>query len=81
MEGDMVDKSVPEDVVYKIMKAVYEKRMDMVKVDASRREGGFADFPKLTMEYCDVYLHPGAVKFYREIGHKVPEKLIPPEMK
>jgi uncharacterized protein len=81
MEGDMVDKDVPADVIYKIMKAIYEKRMDMVKVDASRREGGFADFPKLTMEYCDVYLHPGAVKFYQELGLKVPEKLLPPEMK
>lgn len=81
MEGDMVDKDVPADLVYKIMKAVYEKRMDMVKVDASRREGGFAEFPKLTVEYCDLYLHPGAIKFYREIGFKVPDKLIPPEMK
>jgi hypothetical protein len=81
MEGDMVDKDVPADVIYKIMKAIYEKRMDMVKVDASRREGGFADFPKLTMEYCDVYLHPGAVKFYQELGLKIPEKLLPPEMK
>jgi len=81
MEGDMVDKDVPADLVYKIMKAIYEKRMDMVKVDASRREGGFAEFPKLTMEYCDLYLHSGAVKFYREIGFKVPDKLIPPEMK
>lgn len=81
MEGDMVDKDVPADLVYKIMKAIYEKRMDMVKVDASRREGGFAEFPKLTVEYCDLYLHPGAIKFYREIGFKVPDKLIPPEMK
>ena len=81
MEGDMVDKEVPADLVYKIVKAIYEKRMDMVKVDASRREGGFADFPKLTMEYCDVFLHPGAVKFFREMEMKIPDKLVPPEMK
>ena len=81
MEGDMVDKDVPADVVYKIMKAIYEKRMDMVKVDASRKDGGFSEFPKMTMEYCDAYLHPGAVKFYREIGFQVPNKLLPPEMK
>ena len=78
VEGEMVDKNVPEDVIYKILKAVYAKRMDMVKVDASFRDGGLENFPKLTMEYCDVPLHPGAVKFFRELGVKIPDKLIPP---
>jgi len=79
VEGEMGDKNLPEDVIYKILKAVYAKRMDMVKVDASFREGGFVDFPKLTMEYCDVPLHPGAVKFYQELGLKIPDKLMPPK--
>jgi hypothetical protein len=26
-------------------------------------------------------LHPGAIRYYREIGLTVPDKLIPPEMK
>ncbi len=78
VEGEMVDKDVPEDVIYKILKAVYAKRMDMVKVDASFRDGGLENFPKLTMEYCDVPLHPGAIKFYRELGLKIPDKLLPP---
>lgn len=81
VEGEMADKEIPADVIHKILKAVYAKRMDMVKVDASFREGGLADFPKLTMEYCDVPLHPGAIKFYRELGLKIPDKLLPPEMK
>jgi len=77
----MGDKDVPADIVFKILKAIWDKRMEMVKVDSSLRGGGFADFPKLTMEYCDVPLHPGAIKFYRELGGKIPDKLIPPEMK
>ena len=81
VEGEMADKNLPEDVVYKILKAVYAKRMDMVKVDASFREGGLENFPKLTMEYCDVPLHPGAIKFYRELGVKIPDNLLPPGMK
>jgi len=79
VEGEMVDKDVPEDIVYKILKAVYARRMEMVKVDASFREGGLADFPKLTMEYCDVPLHPGAIKFYQELGIKIPDKLLSPK--
>jgi len=78
VEGEMADKSVPEDLIYKILKAVYANRMEMVKVDASFRDGGLEHFPKLTMEYCDVPLHPGAIKFYRELGVKIPDKLIPP---
>ncbi len=39
------------------------------------------NFPKLSIDYCDVPLHPGVIKFYRELGLKIPEKLIPPEMK
>jgi TRAP transporter TAXI family solute receptor len=79
--GEMADKDVPEDVIYKILKAIYAKRADMAKVDASFRDGGFVDFPKLTMEYCDLPLHPGAVKFYRELGIKIPDKLLSPEIK
>ena len=81
VEGEMCDKGMPADVIYKILKAIYAKREDMAKVDATYREGGLVNFPKLTMEYCDVPLHPGAVKFYRELELKVPDDLIPPEMK
>jgi len=81
VEGEMADKNVPEDVIYKILKAIYAKRMDMAKVDASFKDGGLENFPKLTMEYCDAPLHAGAVKFYRELGLKIPDKLLPPEMK
>jgi hypothetical protein len=78
VEGEMCDKDMPADVIYKILKAVYAKRADMAKVDATYREGDLVNFPKLTMEYCDVPLHPGAVKFFRELGLKIPDKLIPP---
>ena len=77
--GEMVDKNVSADVVYKIVKAIWERRMGIVKVDATFREGGFADFPKLTMEYVESPLHPGAVKFYQELGLKIPDKLLPPK--
>ncbi len=81
VEGEMCDKGMPADVIYKILKVIYAKRVDLAKLDNTWRQGGFVNFPKLTMEYCDVPLHPGAVKFYREIGLKVPDDLIPPEMK
>ncbi len=81
VEGEMCDKGLPADVIYKILKAIYAKRADMAKVDATFKEGDLVNFPKLTMEYCDVPLHPGAVKFYRELNMDIPKELIPPEMK
>jgi TRAP-type uncharacterized transport system substrate-binding protein len=34
----------------------------------------------LAVKTPGIYLHPGAVKFYRELGMTVPKNLIPPEM-
>ena len=79
LEGEMCDKDLPEDIIYKILKAIHAKRGEMAKVDASWKDGGFVNFPKQTMEYCDVPLHPGAVKFYQELGLKIPDKLMPPK--
>ena len=81
VNGEMADKNLSEEVVYKIMKAVHTERMEIIKVDASMREGGLENFPKLTLDYCDVPLHLGVIKFFRELGLRIPEKLIPPEMK
>lgn len=55
----------PDDVVYKITKAVYENKADLVKVF-----GGLAVFdPKaMAMPEGDTPFHPGAVKFYKEAG-------------
>jgi TRAP transporter TAXI family solute receptor len=81
VEAGIADKKVAADVIYKILKALYDKRMNFVKVNAALKMGGFEDFPKLIMEYAESPLHPGAVKFLRERGHEVPDELLPPEMK
>ncbi len=79
---DFVDKDMPEDVVFKIVKAVYENRKEIVGSLATLKEGNFEDMFGMAVKYCDVPLHPGAVKFYRDVLKvKVPDKLIPPEMK
>jgi len=80
--SDFIHKDVPEDVVYKIVKAVYEKRKDLVGSLATLREGGFDDLYGNAEKYIHVPLHPGAVKFYQEVLKvKVPDRLLPPEMK
>ncbi|MEN2986407.1 MAG: TAXI family TRAP transporter solute-binding subunit [Thermodesulfovibrionaceae bacterium] len=79
---DFVDKDVPEDVVFKIVKAVWENRKEIVGSLATLKEGNFEDMFGMAVKYVNVPLHPGAVKFYRDVlKMKIPDKLIPPEMK
>jgi len=80
--ADFIHKDVPEDVVYKIVKAVWDKRKDLTGTLATLREGNFDDMYGNAEKYIHVPLHPGAVKFYQEVLKvKVPDRLLPPEMK
>ncbi len=79
---DFVHKDVPDEVVYKIVKAIYESRKPLVDSLATLKEGSFDDMFGMAEKYLNVPLHPGAVKFYREVMKvKVPKKLLPPGMK
>lgn len=69
-------KNLPEDIAYKIVKAIWEKR--------AAQEASFSAFKKVTPEavkLMTIPLHPGAVKYYKEQGIELPGVLIPPEMK
>ena len=58
------NKDVPDDVVYKVVKAVYEGKPDLVKA-----LGAFARFnPKNMVRKSSVPYHPGAIKAYKELG-------------
>ncbi len=73
----IANKDVPEDLVYGIMKAVLENNPQMMKGYAAAKEtlvenwnrNGFLPF------------HPGAIRYLREKGFKVPKQLIPLEYK
>ena len=76
--ADMVDKDVPEDVVYKIIKAIYENREAIAKPLAFLQVGGYVDMWEMTVESEPIPLHPGSVKFFKEQGFEIPAHLIPP---
>lgn len=74
---DTVSKDFPADLAYKILKTLWEKRADLQK----SYPAFLADrFPEVTLGVSTIQLHPGAVKFYRELGRTVPQILLPPEM-
>lgn len=75
--SDYVGKEFPADLAYKMVKNIWENRSDIKMANPMF----LADaFPEVTTKVKVGYLHPGAVKFYRELGLKVPQNLIPPEM-
>jgi TRAP transporter solute receptor, TAXI family len=69
-----VRPDVPEDVVYTMLKTIFdhldEFRATHAKVSGLSLEKALDGMP--------IPLHPGAVKFYQEKGIEVPKELLPP---
>ncbi|MEM4406644.1 MAG: TAXI family TRAP transporter solute-binding subunit [Candidatus Methanomethylicaceae archaeon] len=72
--GVVAKKDLPEDLVYRMVKAVHDHFPEQVAAYPSIKD---TNLPRLTLETCTVPLHPGAIKYYREMGLTVPEALIP----
>jgi len=64
---------LPEETAYQIAKAVFEDTTVQVGALASLKG---IDLVKLTLEQSTVPLHPGVVRYLKEKGHTVPDKLI-----
>ena len=73
--GFAAPKSFPNEVVYKIVKAVSEG----LEHQKAAFKGTTDDIPKLTVEASQSPIHAGAVKYFREKGIKIPDALIPAE--
>lgn len=69
-------KDLPDDFVYKVVKATFENKQTLVQAHKSA-EDTIAE----AIVNSTIPVHPGAIKYYEEIGIKIPDKLIPPEYK
>ena len=63
--------NVKEDVIYRITKAVHQNKKDMAVV--FRPMAGFEP-NRMATEYDHLQYHPGAVKFFKEIGQWPPKR-------
>src|SRR6266404_8666745 len=61
-------KDLPNDLVYKIVKALFDNHDELVKVQSSAKETVPANIGRDTV----LPLHPGAERYYREIGIPIP---------
>lgn len=64
------NKDIPEEVVYDMVKTTYENYDDMLAIDVSASGMSTDNLSKIT-----VPLHPGALKYYEEIGLEIPDNL------
>lgn len=65
-------KDLPEDLVYAIVKAVFEKRPELMKAQPSARE----TVPENVVRDTFLPLHPGAARYYREHGIDLPASIL-----
>ena len=66
-------KSLDTEVIYKLVKALYEHIDYLKKIHPSAAY----TTPENTLKYSPIPLHPGAIKYLREEGFEVPAKLRP----
>ena len=64
---------LPDDLVYQLVKAVFENQARLIKAHSSARE----TLPQNVVKDTFLPFHPGATRYYSEIGIKIPELLVP----
>jgi uncharacterized protein len=64
---------LPEDLVYNLIKAVHDNQPRLVSATDSARE----TVPQNVLKDTFLPFHPGAVRYYREIGINIPDSLVP----
>lgn len=83
VQGTHTTTKFDEGLAYKVVKALFEDN----KLKDKGIQGSVMpavrdlDFEKITIEQAKVPLHKGVLKYFKEVGAKIPDALIPPEAK
>jgi TRAP transporter TAXI family solute receptor len=64
---------LPDDLVYQILKAVFENQHRLTKVTSLASD----TLPQNAVKNTFLPFHPGAIRYYREMGIKIPDALVP----
>jgi TRAP transporter TAXI family solute receptor len=64
---------LPDDLVYQAVKVVFENQSRLLKAHPVASE----TVPQNVVKNTFLPLHPGAVRYYREIGFSIPDSLVP----
>jgi len=64
---------LPDDVAYNVVKAIHENQTRLAKIHPTGRE----TLPQNVDKNTFLPFHPGAARYYREIGIAIPANLVP----
>ena len=64
---------LPDDLVYQLVKAVFANQPRLVKATSAASD----TLPQNVVKNTFLPFHPGAVRYYREIGISIPDALVP----
>lgn len=73
----VTNSDMSEKLAYDIVKAVFDNHDTLVTIHSAAKDTLANNILNNTV----MPLHPGAVRYYREIGLKIPSGILPPEMK
>lgn len=62
-----VNNNIPEDVVYNLIKTLFDKKSDLAIAHAKGNELNIEDSHK----GISIPFHPGAIKYYQELGYEI----------
>ena len=63
---------IPEEVVYEITKVIWENLATLQEIHGATKDMRL----EIAIEGLGAPLHPGAIRYYREIGLPIPDRLI-----
>jgi TRAP transporter TAXI family solute receptor len=63
---------LPDDLVHQLVKATFENQPRLVKATSAASD----TLPQNVVKNTFLPFHPGAVRYYREIGIKIPDSLV-----
>jgi TRAP transporter TAXI family solute receptor len=64
---------LPDELVYQLVKSVFENQPRLVEATAAAND----TLPQNAVKDTFLPFHPGAVRYYREVGIKIPDELAP----
>ena len=64
---------LPDELMYQVVKAVFENQPRLQKATPAASE----TIPQNVVKDTFLPFHPGAFRYYREIGIKIPDALVP----
>ena len=68
----IVSEEMDEELAYNVVKAMYENVAELVAIHPAANDTTV----EFSMDSTPIPLHPGALRYYQEVGAEVPERLV-----